>query len=573
MQDRASWAVTIDRDLSKSDRDTVLGQLAELLGIPDVRRCSSQYESDRQSPLEPAVVALDVTQPNRLAILQDPQDYPGVHVMAADRARVPARTTSPRRCSATSARSRSDELARLQEARATKPATRSGSPVPRPRSKRSCAASRGSETIEVDPTGQQVGEPVKVDHGHGRRHRVPHDRQRSVQTRGGERARGRHPRRARPPERPTSRPGYATFDRAGGRGRRARRATTARSSRCASNPTYPPTWWVGGISNRQLRRAQRIRRATTRSLNRATQGQYAPGSTFKLVTSLAMTKTAIRGIGDYYTTTARSTLDGTTFHNANDEPFGPVNLAAGAHGVERRVLLHGRRRVLERLEERRPRSAGSASRHEARELGFGAPTGIELDEADGPRPRPGVEVGVRRRQLQDARRSSDENGMWYPGDDIFSAVGQGDVVRDAAAARQRVRRVRERRHAVAARTSRDGSSTRATKTSRRTTPKAIRHVAFDPTVHATMHGRASQGAVAQSDGHRVPRRSRASRSASSRSRARPAPRRCRARATRRCSPGCSRPNGNRSTSWSPWSSRPASARRPRRRSCARSSSR
>ena len=35
-------------------------------------------------------------------------------------------------------------------------------------------------------------------------------------------------------------------------------------------------------------------------LNRATQGLYAPGSTFKLVTSLAMTKYGIRSVGDYY---------------------------------------------------------------------------------------------------------------------------------------------------------------------------------------------------------------------------------------------------------------------------------
>src|SRR3954469_18844364 len=76
VRDRPSWAVTIDRDLTKSARDKVIGQLAELLHV-DVSVLLSHYESDRQSQLEPAIVALDVTQPDRLEILQDPQNYPG----------------------------------------------------------------------------------------------------------------------------------------------------------------------------------------------------------------------------------------------------------------------------------------------------------------------------------------------------------------------------------------------------------------------------------------------------------------------------------------------------------------
>src|SRR3954449_7802352 len=55
--DRASWAVTVDRDLSKETAARVLGQLGEQLGIP-TETLRSQYESGRQSPLEPAVVAL-----------------------------------------------------------------------------------------------------------------------------------------------------------------------------------------------------------------------------------------------------------------------------------------------------------------------------------------------------------------------------------------------------------------------------------------------------------------------------------------------------------------------------------
>src|SRR5258708_5716633 len=70
VRDRASWAVTSDRTLSKRGRDKVIGQLGELPPAK-VSAPLSQYESARQPPPHPAVVALDVAQPDRLEILQD----------------------------------------------------------------------------------------------------------------------------------------------------------------------------------------------------------------------------------------------------------------------------------------------------------------------------------------------------------------------------------------------------------------------------------------------------------------------------------------------------------------------
>ena len=39
-----------------------------------------------------------------------------------------------------------------------------------------------------------------------------------------------------------------------------------------------------------------------------------------------MTSDAIRSIGDYYTDEGKVEIGGSTFHNAKDEVFGPVNL-------------------------------------------------------------------------------------------------------------------------------------------------------------------------------------------------------------------------------------------------------
>ncbi len=57
-------------------------------------------------------------------------------------------------------------------------------------------------------------------------------------------------------------------------------AKTGRVVAMASQPTYDPSVWVGGISKRQLDRLY-SEKAGTPLLARATQGQFAPGSTWK----------------------------------------------------------------------------------------------------------------------------------------------------------------------------------------------------------------------------------------------------------------------------------------------------
>src|SRR3979409_2353356 len=71
-QDVAAWAVTVDRNLSKTARDRVLGQLSGVLGLKGttlLANCGSQ----RQSPLMPAVVALRVPLAQQLAIREPRQ--------------------------------------------------------------------------------------------------------------------------------------------------------------------------------------------------------------------------------------------------------------------------------------------------------------------------------------------------------------------------------------------------------------------------------------------------------------------------------------------------------------------
>lgn len=59
---------------------------------------------------------------------------------------------------------------------------------------------------------------------------------------------------------------------------------TGRVIAMASYPTYDPTVWVGGISQKDLNHLY-SKKAHMPLLNRATQGQYAPGSTFKPIST------------------------------------------------------------------------------------------------------------------------------------------------------------------------------------------------------------------------------------------------------------------------------------------------
>ena len=86
--------------------------------------------------------------------------------------------------------------------------------------------------------------------------------------------------------------------------------------------------------------------------NRALGG-YAPGSTFKTFVSLGTLKYGIRAPDEtYYDDGCFEFGNDEEACNAGDVALGIVDLRARAHGVERRVLLQRRQRVLERLPRR-----------------------------------------------------------------------------------------------------------------------------------------------------------------------------------------------------------------------------
>jgi len=99
---------------------------------------------------------------------------------------------------------------------------------------------------------------------------------------------------------------------------------TGRVVSMASNPTYDPNAWVGGIS------AKDYTRLTGKSsnyplLNRAIQGQSAPGSTFKVISTAGAVEAGYDFNGRYPCTSSYS-VGGQVFKNFESENFGPISL-------------------------------------------------------------------------------------------------------------------------------------------------------------------------------------------------------------------------------------------------------
>jgi len=186
----------------------------------------------------------------------------------------------------------------------------------------------------------------------------------------------------------------------------------------ASYPTYDPSEFVNGITVNRFEQLNDP--ASYYPLNnRAIQGEYAPGSTFKMVTSLAALGRDVIAPTTTVNDTGSISVGNppTVFRNAFGASHGPVNLYK-ALTVSSDVYFY---QLGEKLDtNRKPYPIQDM----ARSLGFGADTGIELPfEANGRVPDPDV-----KKRLHDSNPDAFPEGTWYTGDSINLSVGQGDLV-------------------------------------------------------------------------------------------------------------------------------------------------
>ncbi|MDQ0683857.1 penicillin-binding protein 2 [Streptomyces achromogenes] len=101
-------------------------------------------------------------------------------------------------------------------------------------------------------------------------------------------------------------------------------AKTGRVVAMASAPAYDPNVWVGGISAKDYKKLTG-KNSDYPLLNRAIQGQSAPGSTFKVVSTAAAVEAGYEWDGGYPCTSSYS-VGGQVFKNFEGESFGPISL-------------------------------------------------------------------------------------------------------------------------------------------------------------------------------------------------------------------------------------------------------
>ncbi|MEU3277791.1 penicillin-binding protein 2 [Streptomyces antibioticus] len=101
-------------------------------------------------------------------------------------------------------------------------------------------------------------------------------------------------------------------------------AKTGRVVAMASNPSYDPNAWVGGISAKDYKKLTG-KNSNYPLLNRAIQGQAAPGSIFKVVSTAGAVEAGYEFDGRYDCSSSYS-VGGQVFKNFESANYGPISL-------------------------------------------------------------------------------------------------------------------------------------------------------------------------------------------------------------------------------------------------------
>lgn len=216
-------------------------------------------------------------------------------------------------------------------------------------------------------------------------------------------------------------------------------------------PTFDPSIWVGGISQKKYEHLQ-SEEAGQPLLFRATQGQYPVGSTFKVFSTAAAVKAGFPLHGAYQCPSAVQ-VGGRTFHNYGGYSYGSMHfhraLVISCDTVYYRIGYQLWQRQQGKHDSTEPIP------HMAKRFGLGHKTGIDLpSESSGRIPDPEWKREYWE-QTKDTYCKRAKNGypdlakknpskahyltglaknqckrgyVWRPGDAVNLAIGQGDML-------------------------------------------------------------------------------------------------------------------------------------------------
>ena len=188
----------------------------------------------------------------------------------------------------------------------------------------------------------------------------------------------------------------------------------------ASEPTFNPAWFVGGLSAKHWKKLN-IR--TTPLLDRTIQGQYPMGSTFKVVDSIAALENGVLSPSTIIdcgpTFTPPHTTGGLTWKDwTYPSGFGSIDITqALAQSCD--VFFYN-------VGYDFYRQKGEGLEDWAKRLGLGRPTGVDLPgEVAGLVPTPEWKKTAYTRKTDPKGWRIDS--IWKPGDSINLAIGQGNL--------------------------------------------------------------------------------------------------------------------------------------------------
>jgi penicillin-binding protein 2 len=193
----------------------------------------------------------------------------------------------------------------------------------------------------------------------------------------------------------------------------------------ASAPTFDVTEFTDGIPIEKYQ-ALNDPKSNFPLLNRAIQGQYAPGSAWKTFTALAGLETGVTDpeevIQDRGEIKFGVPPNEQIFKNAGKERHGAVKLQSAIQ-VSSDVYFYTMGFRFWRAFEKGNRATGYAIQRLAKRFGFGTKTGIGL-----PDEHPGRIPNQRFKARINKNNSDESTKVWLPGDSAALAVGQGDLL-------------------------------------------------------------------------------------------------------------------------------------------------
>ncbi|HEY3872637.1 MAG TPA: penicillin-binding protein 2 [Actinocrinis sp.] len=148
----------------------------------------------------------------------------------------------------------------------------------------------------------------------------------------------------------------------------------------ASYPSYSPTVWGGGGIDPAEYAYLTSPAAGTPLLDRAFQGEYAPGSTFKLVTATAMLQDGFSANATYDCSPSFN-IGSQVFHNFEGEAYGPISLKQTIEVSCDTVFYRAAYQMWQAtggIDSHPATRAPEPIEQMALDYGFGAPSGIDL---------------------------------------------------------------------------------------------------------------------------------------------------------------------------------------------------